>query len=314
VGGLSGQAATLRRWLAERPFVVLDGGLATTLENHGHDLDDALWSARLLRDDPEAIREVHREFAAAGADCLVTASYQANVQALVAAGASTDEAARLLRLSVRLAAEVGDELLRPDGGPLVAASIGPYGAFLADGSEYVGDYGALGDEALAAFHRPRWEILSGCCDLFACETLPSRREAAVLLELLGRTPGLGAWFSFACRDGEHIADGTPLAECAALCAASEQVLAVGVNCAAPALIDSLIAAASRGAPELPIVVYPNSGETYVAAGRWWRGRAAPLALAAPGWWRAGARLIGGCCRTGPAEIRALRQALTAAAG
>ena len=312
---LSGQAKGLRRRLSERPFVVLDGGLATTLEARGHDLDGALWSARLVREDPAAVRAVHREFARAGADCLVTASYQATVEGLQAIGASPGEALDLLRRTVELAAAAaGDAAAAGEVAerPLVAASIGPYGAFLADGSEYTGDYG-LDRAALRAFHQPRWEALASSCDLLACETLPSRLEAEVLLELLAQTPEAGAWFAFSCRDGHSIADGTPLAECAALCAESDQVIAVGVNCTAPEFIPPLIDAARTAAPRLPVVVYPNSGETWDSVAKAWRGDAAPWSERVGPWWRAGARMIGGCCRTGPDDIRAVRAALARAA-
>jgi len=313
---LTGQAAALTRWLRERPFVLLDGGLATTLEAKGHDLRDPLWSARLLRDNPEAIRQVHREFLQAGADCLVTASYQATLSGLERAGLSREQAADALRLSVSLAAEAVAEFDSATGSrALVAASIGPYGAYLANGSEYVGDY-QVTQASLAGFHQPRWEILSESCDLLACETLPDVAEAEVLLDLLRQSPGVGAWVSFSCRDETRIADGTPLVECAALCAESDQVLAVGINCSAPALIEPLIAEVHRGAPGKPVVVYPNSGEVYDPAGRDWQpGSETPtLAAMAGTWWRAGARLIGGCCRTGPDDIGELREALTTAAG
>lgn len=315
---LSGQAATLRRWLRQRPFVMLDGGLATTLETQGHDLKDALWSARLLRDDPDAIRKVHRDFLDAGAECLVTASYQATLSGLEKLGLSRREAVELLRRSISLAAEACREAAaetRAAHRALVAASVGPYGAYLADGSEYVGDYD-LDREALTAFHEPRWKVLAGGCDLLACETIPSFAEAQALLDLLRQTPSVGAWFSFSCRDETRISDGTPLAECAALCADSDQVLAIGVNCTPPALIDSLLAQVARAAPGVPIVVYPNSGELYEAGSRRWAGKgsADSLAVQAADWWRAGARLIGGCCRTAPSDIRALRLSLAAAAG
>jgi homocysteine S-methyltransferase len=307
----------LRDLLARRRAVILDGGLASELERRGHDLDDALWSARLLRDAPEEIRRVHGAYLEAGADCIVSASYQASLEGFIDSGMSRRRAADLIRSSVTLAEEARDEYLQAQSKPaaekpVVAASIGPYGAYLADGSEYLGRY-EIDVAALRSFHQPRWEILSECCRLMACETIPSQAEARVLLDLLRQSPGVLAWISFSCRDGAHISDGTPLAQCAALCAESEQVVAVGINCTPPSLISSLIGEARLGAPAKPIVVYPNSGETYVGAGRRWTGGADRPALPelALEWYRRGARLIGGCCRTGPEDIRALRLALDA---
>ncbi len=195
--------------------------------------------------------------------------------------------------------------------PLVAASIGPYGASLATGAEYRGDYG-VSNETLRAFHEPRWEVLATApVDLLACETIPSYQEAEVLLALLQSTPDRFAWMSFSCRDGMHISDGTPIVECAALLATCDQVVAVGVNCTAPQHIPSLIEQVREGACEKPVVVYPNSGEIYDGATRTWAGTSDPMdcGLAATDWFGRGARLIGGCCRMGPAHITAMREVL-----
>ncbi len=321
MGYKSGESLNVLNTSPIAPFVqqygalLLDGGLATELEKRGYDLDHPLWSARLLRDEPEAIVAVHRAYLEAGADCLIGASYQASIPGLLAAGTTRRQADALLRQSVALACRARDEYgeysttgsLRP----LVAASIGPYGAYLANGAEYRGDYG-ISAAVLRDFHQPRWELLAASsADLLACETIPSRLEAEVLLDLLQQTPDVNAWISFSCRDGRHISDGTPIADCAALMADCPQVLAVGVNCTPPRYISSLLAQIQRGAPAVPAVVYPNSGETYRADKRVWSGQADPLNFAreATRWQRAGACLIGGCCRTGPGHIAALRQTL-----
>lgn len=265
-------------------FTLLDGGLATELEARGHDLSDALWSARLLRDDPEAIRAVHDAYVDAGADCVITASYQATVETLGVAA---------LRRSVELASSAS----------MVAASVGPYGATLADGSEYTGAYG---DVDLHAFHAERFAILDDSgADVLACETLPRLDEALVLARMLDRTP---AWFSFTCRDGKLIADGTPLRDCVAALDAFDGVHAIGVNCTAPRFVEPLIAEV-RAATAKRIVVYPNSGERY--EDRRWTGTRDPhdFAEAAKRWRDAGASIIGGCCRTGPDHIRALASQL-----
>jgi len=292
--------------------VVLDGGLATELEARGHDLGDALWSARLLLDNPAAIREVHRDYLDAGADCIVSASYQATIEGFRSQGLDPAEAEDLLRRSVLLACEARDEFWsRADRSnrlrPLVAASIGPYGAYLADGSEYRGTYD-VDEKGLVEFHRHRWEILSDSpADLLACETLPSTVEARALSGLLEATPGKQAWFSFSCRDGAHVSDGSRIADAARMLDCCAQVVAIGVNCTAPWYIPELIGEL-RAATGKPIVVYPNSGETYDAAGkRWLPGeQALDLGRACQEWRSLGARLIGGCCRTGPAQIRLIR--------
>ncbi|MHC4548709.1 MAG: homocysteine S-methyltransferase [Planctomycetota bacterium] len=285
--------------LRQEGVVILDGGLATELEARGHDLPDELWSARLLLDDPGALLEVHRAYVAAGADCLITASYQATFEAFARRGISNSEAADKLQLSVTLAREA-----RPK---LVAASVGPYGAALADGSEYTGAYD-LDEEGLLAWHRRRFEVLTRSgADLLACETIPSFAEARALARLVDETP---AWLSFSCRDDEHISDGTPLAECIAALESNEHIVAVGVNCTAPRHVLALVRAA-RAVTRKPLVVYPNSGERYDVAQKRWTGLRDPVefAEAALAWRRAGASVLGGCCRTGPEHIARLRARL-----
>jgi len=295
--------------------LVLDGGLATELEKAGIDLDHPLWSARVLETSPSAIARVHRSYLEAGADCITTASYQATLAGFEREGRSRAEAEALLRRSVTLALEARDAFWvdeRHRAGrqrPLVAASIGPYGAFLANGSEYTGDYDR--DEAgLLDFHRERLALLSASgADLLACETIPSAAEARALAALLAETPGVPAWVSFSCRDGERLRDGTPFVECVRRLDPAPRVFAIGVNCTAPEHVESLLHEAA-GATRKPLVAYPNSGELYDAASKTWRGSASRERWGELGlrWRAAGARLVGGCCRTGPEEIRGLRRA------
>jgi homocysteine S-methyltransferase len=192
----------------------------------------------------------------------------------------------------------------------VAGSVGPYGAALADGSEYRGDYGAS-RATVAAFHRPRLEVLiDATADLLAVETIPSLAEADLLLELLANWPAARAWFSFTCRDEAHLSEGQPIAEAARLVSSSPQAVAVGVNCVSPSQVDGLLARLAD-ATDLPLVVYPNSGERWDAIRRRWT---ASPSTSDPGkdarrWRAAGARLIGGCCRTTPETIRTIRTAL-----
>ncbi|MFD8563200.1 homocysteine S-methyltransferase [Streptosporangium canum] len=286
-------------------MVILDGGLATHLEALGADLRDELWSAKLLLENPSVIRQAHLDYFAAGAEVATTASYQASIPAFVRRGLSAREAEELIVLSVRLAAEARDS----HGTGTVAASVGPYGAYLANGAEYTGDYD-LDEDGLADWHRDRWHILAGSgADLLACETIPSYAEARALGRLLAETPGTRAWVSFSCRDGEHINDGTPLKDAAALFAGDPQVIAVGVNCTAPRHIPSLIGRIEGK----PVMVYPNSGETWDAANRRWLGLADPaeFGAAAAGWHAAGAAFVGGCCRTTPEHIRQIGEHLKA---
>ncbi len=302
--------------LAGQGVVVLDGGLATALEARGCDLADELWSAKILMEDPDLIRAVHLDYLRAGADCITSSSYQATLPGFRNRGLGDEAGRSLLELSLRLALEAKksfwDEEENHQGRlePLVAASIGPYGAYLADGSEYTGGYG-ISDSQLYEFHRGRWEVLAGRgADLMACETLPGQREAEVLLRLLEETPGQWGWISFSCKDGRHLSDGGLLRDAARACDAGTGVAAVGINCTAPEFIEPLIEEALRGTDK-PVLVYPNSGEEYDARGKTWRSCPTSYSLEehAVGWVRSGASGVGGCCRVGPDGIRTIRRAL-----
>jgi homocysteine S-methyltransferase len=301
-------------FLKQRPLMVLDGALATELERRGADINDPLWSAKCLIECPALIRNVHLDYFLAGADVATTATYQASFEAFSRRGIPRRQAAALLCDAVALAAAARDEFWGREANrlgrlrPLVAASVGPYGAMLADGSEYRGRY-AVSDSALADFHRPRLEVLAGAgADLLACETLPCLREARVLAELLREFPGLCAWMSFSCRDGEHTCEGDDIGICAAELHDHPQVVAVGVNCTAPQHISSLLRR-MRDRTDRPLVVYPNSGECYEPGARQWRGTSLTQRFGeqARRWHADGARMIGGCCRTGPADIRGVAQ-------
>lgn len=284
--------------------LLLDGGLATELERRGHDLDHPLWSARLLLENPEALSAVHTDFLEAGADIIATATYQATLPGLEREGLSHAQAEGLFRRAVDLAVEARDAI-NPDA--LVAASIGSYGAYLADGSEYTGNYENSTKNALTEFHRERLEILTKSpANVIAFETIPSLTEAESLAELLNAS-SLPAWISFQCRDEKHIADGAPIAEAARIVDTIPNVFAIGVNCVPPRLVLPLIARI-QSVTNKPIAVYPNSGEIFDPGTRTWDGTADPASFASSAvtWRKAGARLIGGCCRATPAHIRALR--------
>lgn len=293
---------------------VVDGGLATELEATGYDLSDRLWSARLLLTDPDAIEDAHLAYFRAGAQVATTASYQASVEGFEAAGLDRTTALRLNALSVELASRARARYRTESGdlGPLlVAGSVGPYGAMLADGSEYRGDYDP-GSAALAAFHRPRIHALAEAgADILAFETIPTLREAEVLVDLLDEVE-IPAWLSYSCRDDASTSAGEPI-EDAVAAAAHPRVVAVGVNCTAPRHLPALLAAA-RTATDLPLIAYPNGGERWDATTRRWLaedgGAYDPAAVAS--WTVLGATWLGGCCGTGPREIAALATRLHAA--
>ena len=283
--------------------VVLDGGLATLLEAHGHDLSSQLWSARLLRDDPGAIERAHREFFEAGAQVATTASYQASFEGFASVGLDRADTVRLIQESVVCARRARDETA-PSG--WVAASVGPYGAVLADGSEYRGDYG-LSVRQLRDWHRPRLEVLldSGA-DVLAVETIPCLAEAEALLAEIDGS-GHPAWLSLTVA-GDRTRAGEPLAETFAMAADVTEVVAVGVNCCAPA---DVLSAVTQAVSVRPAVAYPNSGQGWDAESRCWTGDSVFHPDAVRSWVAAGARLVGGCCRVGTGDIRALAAALEA---
>jgi len=304
-------ASALSAALEPSSTLISDGALATELEARGCDLNDPLWSARVLLEQPALIRDVHRDYFAAGANIATTASYQATPQGFAARGMGREEALKLVALSVRLADEARQEYQadHPDAGPLlVAGSVGPYGAYLADGSEYRGDY-SLTPAEFKDFHAARIAALvEAGVDFLAFETLPSFAEAKSLLAL-AREHGVDSWFSFSLRDGAHISDGTPLADVAQLFSGEPRVAAVGVNCVPLGLVGPALAVMA-GHTDKPLVAYPNSGETYDAATKTWNvdgnsGAPASLDAGAAGWWKLGARVIGGCCRTTPRDIARL---------
>jgi homocysteine S-methyltransferase len=288
--------------------LVLDGGLSTALEEQGADLGGALWTARLLHEDPGRIAAAHAAYFRAGARVATTASYQASVEGLVAAGHDAATARQLIQRSVGLARDARDEAA-PGG--LVAASVGPYGAFLADGSEYRGRYGAS-TTRLRDFHRSRLELLAAAGpDLIAVETIPDVEEAEVLVPLIDEV-GLPAWFSYSVR-GSATCAGQPLTAAYAVIAGSRCVIAAGVNCSEAADVLGAVRAAVE-VTGLPAVAYPNRGGRWDADTKQWD-YGAPLDLdLVGGWLAAGVRLVGGCCGTGPADVAALAARVSEGSG
>jgi homocysteine S-methyltransferase len=276
--------------------LITDGGLATELEARGHDLSDDLWSARLLVDAPEEIVAVHCAFFRAGASIATTASYQASFDGFAERGISRNDAARLFRRSVELAMDARDEV---GGQRWVAASVGPYGAALANGEEYVGRYG-LSVAQLADWHRPRLEVLADAkADLLALETVPDVDEAEALVGLVHEL-AVPAWLSYTIA-GTTTRAGQSLADAFAVAAGVPEIVAVGVNCCAPADVENAVQVAGEVTGK-PVIVYPNSGEEWDGDRRTWIGKSRWSADLVPRWAAAGARIIGGCCRVRPADI------------
>ncbi|KDP40214.1 hypothetical protein JCGZ_02212 [Jatropha curcas] len=312
-------------------YAVIDGGFATELERHGADLNDPLWSAKCLISSPHLVRKVHLDYLDAGANIILTASYQATIQGFEAKGLSREEAELLLRRSVEIACEAreiyydncsksswdfmesGNVTRRPI---LVAASIGSYGAYLADGSEYSGNYGdSVSLQTLKDFHRRRLQILAKAgADIIAFETIPNKLEAKAYAELLEEEDiKIPAWFSFNSKDGINVVSGDSISECASIADSCKQLVAVGINCTPPRFIRELILSIAK-VTNKPVVIYPNSGETYDAERKIWvksSGVTDEDFVSYIGKWRqAGASLFGGCCRTTPNTIRAISRLLS----
>lgn len=289
--------------------LLLDGGLSNELERQGCDLNQKLWSAKLLESNPEAIILAHLAYLESGAQCIITSSYQATLPGFMAIGYAKPSASGLILKSVQLAEEARNRFLslNPHASkPLIAASIGPYGAYLADGSEYRGDYD-ISDQALHDFHEPRINLLATTtADVLACETIPSFREAKVLSGILENI-NKPAWVSFSCKDGKHISDGTTIEECAAFFAHHPTVFAIGVNCTSPEFISELIRSIKTKSGNKKIVVYPNSGAVYHAESKTWSGLSdvSSCELMVKEWMDLGADIIGGCCGIGPQQIKAM---------
>lgn len=284
----------------------IDGGLATELERRGHDLGDALWSARILVDQPSEIRAVHDAYLDAGARVVVTASYQVSREGFVAAGRTAAEADAALRTAVDVArgAVTGRDAL-------VAASVGPYGAILHDGSEYRGRYGVSRDR-LIDFHSERLEVIASTQpDLLAIETIPDLDEVSALVEVLADFADIPAWITMSCSDGAHTSAGQAVEDLMPITEQAPSIRAVGVNCTAPEHVTSLLGRLSAaGAPAL--VAYPNSGRAWSPTAGW-SGEGTDVGEDLVSRWREVPRvaLIGGCCGVGPDSVAAIARSLSA---
>jgi len=293
--------------------LLLDGGLSNELEKQGCNLNHKLWSAKMLETNPEAIINAHLAYLNSGARCILTSSYQTSIPGFMALGYDEVAAETYILKSVELAEEAIRRFMTLGlnvNKPFIAASIGPYGAFLADGSEYIGNYG-ISDEQLRDFHLPRIRILDrSSADFFACETIPSFQEAKVLAIILEETQK-PAWISFSCKDEHHLNDGTDIEQCAAFFAKHPNVFAIGVNCTSPRYISGIIKSIRKSSGSKRIVVYPNSGEVYNAKSKTWVGLADPMVYSAMAkeWLELGTDILGGCCRIGPEHIKSIAETL-----
>ncbi len=295
--------------LRQSGTMILDGAMATELEAMGCDLNDSLWSAKVLAEAPELIMRVHRSYFEAGADCGMTASYQATIDGYCKKGYTVEEAEGFICRSVELLLQARKDWWEQSGRmagrvyPLVAAAVGPYGAYLADGSEYRGNYG-VSAETLEQFHRRRMALLWGAgAEILAIETIPSLEEAEVCARL-AEEMNFDCWISFSCKSETEICDGTPIRQCGMRLEQYDAVKAISINCTAPHLVANLVQELKKSTTK-PILVYPNSGETYDAVTKTWHGSADGCTYGdfARQWKAAGAVGIGGCCRTTPADIR-----------
>ncbi|MCL1631481.1 homocysteine S-methyltransferase [Sporolactobacillus sp. CPB3-1] len=304
--------------LAQCSPIILDGAMATEIEKQGISIDSELWSAAIINEKPETIKKVHLDYFRAGADVATTNTYQATVQGFQQSGYTEQEAERFITEAVRIAIDARTVFwsdLPPEGRsarpyPLIAGSVGPYGAYLADGSEYTGGY-ALNAAGYRQFHVPRMQLLKNAgIDLFAFETMPNFDEAKALTNLLHDAfPDDEAWLSFSLADEARLCDGTPLTEAAAYFNACEQIAAIGVNCIKPKWIEPAIREL-RQVTDKPIIVYPNSGERYNPIRKQWMmpsKHQLAFSTASKTWYQAGASLIGGCCRTSPDDIRQIAE-------
>lgn len=309
--------AIFKDYLENNSPLILHGALGTEMETLGYDISGKLWSAKYLLEKPEVIQEIHETYVAAGADLITTSSYQATLPGLVEAGLTEREAEQVIALTVKLAKAACDKVWaaldesekakRPY--PLISGDVGPYAAYLANGSEYTGDYGQITIEQLKDFHRPRIQILlDHGVDLLALETIPNRLEAQALVELLAEEfPETEAYISFTVQVPDAISDGTSLEEVAELISQSEQILALGINCSSPILYDQALAILKNARKAL--ITYPNSGEVYDGSTQTWKPKdkdALTLVEHSKDWHdQFGVKILGGCCRTRPNDIKAL---------
>lgn len=300
--------------LEQKKHMIIDGALASELQRRGCDLNDSLWSAKVLIEQPELIQQVHYDYFKAGADCAITASYQATPMGFAQKGIELEESIKLIKTSVKLAQQAKMQYLndiKQDKALLIAGSVGPYGAYLANGSEYTGDY-QLSESEFIAFHKDRvTALIDAGVDILACETMPSFLEIKTLVKLIQQFPMVNCWFSLTLKDQQHISDGTPLTEVIEYLNSIEQIVSVGINCIALEKVTPALEVLSKLTSK-PLIVYPNSGEEYDPTTKQWHKNHhhnCTFANQLDTWIKLGAKLIGGCCQTTPEDIVEIHQLL-----
>ena len=300
--------------LEQKKYMIIDGALASELQRRGCDLNDSLWSAKVLIEQPELIQQVHYDYFVAGADCAITASYQATPMGFAPKGIELEESIKLIKTSVKLAQQAKMQYLndiKQDKALLIAGSVGPYGAYLANGSEYTGDY-QLSESEFIAFHKDRvTALIDAGVDILACETMPSFLEIKALVKLIQQFPMVNCWFSLTLKDQKHISDGTPLTEVIEYLNSIEQIVSVGINCIALEKVTPALEVLSKLTSK-PLIVYPNSGEQYDPTTKQWHKNHhhnCTFANQLDTWIKLGAKLIGGCCQTTPEDIVEIHQLL-----
>lgn len=302
--------ATLEDVLRKERIMVIDGSMSTALEQLGADLGTDLWTAMTLARQPQLVRQVHIDYFRAGADCGITCSYQATIPGLMRHGFTQEAAEEVIASAVSIFLEAREAWWNEEGEaagrayPLCLAGIGPYGAYLANGAEYTGQYG-VSDRFLYDFHRRRMELLwKAGADLLLIETQPSLREALIEAQIAEEL-GADYWISFSCRDRERICEGDLIRDCAAaLSGGYPHLKMIGVNCSRPEHITGLIREIRRGC-DLPVGVYPNSGEIYDPGTKKWASTVSGTDFGAWAldYMKAGAVAVGGCCTTAVRHIR-----------
>ena len=288
--------------------VVLDGAMSTPLERLGADTNNDLWTAKALIDNEELVYEVHKMYFEAGADLIITDTYQANVQAFEKVGYSEKEARNLIKKAVKIAQKARDDYENRTGKHnYIAGTIGPYGAYLANGSEYRGDY-ELSTKEYQQVHLPRIEeLVNAEVDILAIETQPKLDEVLAILELLKeKYPQQKVYVSYTLSDDDTISDGTPLPRAIHALEDYSQVIAVGINCVKLELVEPALKN-MKEITDKHLIVYPNSSAVYDPKSKTWSQpkTSATFEELIPNWYEAGARIIGGCCTTGPKEIKAV---------
>ncbi|OCG21446.1 homocysteine S-methyltransferase [Gilliamella sp. App4-10] len=293
--------------LKQKKHIIIDGALASELQHRGCDLNDSLWSAKVLIEKPELIRQVHYDYFKAGADCAITASYQASPLGFEKKGITFEESIKLIKTSVELAQQAKLQYLNETNRNktlLIAGSVGPYGAYLANGSEYTGDY-QLTESEFIVFHRDRIQaLIEAKVDILACETLPSFAEIKALVKLIQQFPTINAWFSLTLKDAQHLSDGSPLSQVIDYLNNIEQIVSIGVNCIALENVTPALEVLNKLTSK-PLIVYPNSGEQYNPITKQWHKNHqhnCTFSNQLPTWVKLGAKLIGGCCQTTPNDI------------